>query len=157
LWRAPASGPPVRLTEEPGVHGGVAGGDVLVVSSSSIDRDDVATVIWRGNREVCRVGSGAARPVLRPDVTLVHAGDKDLRSAVWPSGGGRSEGIWPLWPCYAGPTCSTPRSSARRSPTGASTTRTTPSATWGTPTPIRTRTSAARCSATPRSSSGRSS
>ena len=104
LWRAPASGPPVRLTEEPGVHGGVAGGDVLVVSSSSIDRDDVATVIWRGNREVCRVGSGAARPVLRPDVTLVHAGDKDLRSAVLlPTGACPDDRLPVLLDPYGGP------------------------------------------------------
>src|SRR5206468_870706 len=104
LWRASASGTPVRLTEEQGVHGGVAGGDVLVVSSSSIDRDDVATVIRRGDREVCRVGSGAARPVLRPDVTLVNAGDKDLRSAVLLPTGARPDDRLPvLVDPYGGP------------------------------------------------------
>ena len=44
------------------------------------------------------------------------------------SAAGASAATSPRWPCCAGPTCSTPRSPAHRSPTGGSTTRTTPSA-----------------------------
>ena len=49
------------------------------------------------------------------------------------SAAGRSAGTCRRSRCCAAPTCSTPRSRARRPPTGGSTTPTTPSATWATP------------------------
>ncbi len=60
------------------------------------------------------------------------------------SAAGRSAATWPRWPCCAARTCSTRPSPARRSPTGASTTPTTPSATWAFPTGTRRTTSGPR-------------
>ena len=51
----------------------------------------------------------------------------------WPSGAGPSAGIWPRWPCCAARTSSRLPSPVPRSPTGGSTTPTTPSAIWATP------------------------
>ena len=55
-------------------------------------------------------------------------------SAGWRSAAGASAATSPRSPCSGGPTCSTPRSPARPSPSGGSTTPTTPSATSATPT-----------------------
>ncbi len=52
-------------------------------------------------------------------------------SRAWASWDGRSAATWRSWPCSCAPTSFTRRSRARRSPTGVSTTRTTPSVTWG--------------------------
>ena len=73
----------------------------------------------------------------------------------WRSGAGASAATWRRWPCCAGPTCSTPPSPARRSPSGACTTRTTPSATWATRPTTRRPTTARRCCSTPAGWSGR--
>ena len=75
--------------------------------------------------------------------------------AAWRSGAGASAATWPPSPSCAAPTWSTPRSPARRSPTGASTTPSTPSGTWATRRPSRTRTRPARCWPTPPRCAGR--
>lgn len=104
LWRVLPSGEVSRLTRDPGVHDGAAGGDVLVVVSSTMEHDGAATVVRRGAREVCTIRSFAAQPVLRPDVTLLSAGDRGLRSAVlFPNGKRPDEPIPVLLDPYGGP------------------------------------------------------
>jgi dipeptidyl-peptidase-4 len=104
LWRVLSSGEVSRLTRDPGVHDGAAGGDVLVVVSSTMEHDGAVTVVRRGDREVCTIRSLAAQPVLRPDVTLLSAGDRGLRSAVlFPNGKRPDEPIPVLLDPYGGP------------------------------------------------------
>ena len=85
-------------------------------------------------RAVCRDLAG---PVLDDQVEALHGAPTSTPSSTWRgsrSAAGRSAGTWRRWPSCAAPTCSTRRWPARRSPTGGSTTRTTPSATSATPT-----------------------
>ena len=104
LWRVLASGEVSRLTDRPGVHEAAAGGDVLVVSSSTMEADGPTIVVRRGDREVCTIRSLAADPVLRPEVTFLAAGDKGLRSALLFPGGKRSDEPLPvLLDPYGGP------------------------------------------------------
>ncbi len=70
-------------------------------------------------------------------------------SSVSPSAAGASAATSPRSPCCAGPTSSTPPSPARRSRSGASTTRTTPSATWAIPSNDPTSTTPVRCCRSP--------
>ena len=67
-----------------------------------------------------------------PAVAEAHPDDSTRAGSA--SAAGRSAATWRRSPCCAGPTSSTSRSPARRSPTGGSTTPPTPSATSGTPT-----------------------
>ncbi|HKX25258.1 MAG TPA: DPP IV N-terminal domain-containing protein, partial [Actinomycetota bacterium] len=48
VWRWTPDGKVSRLTEEPGVHTAAAGGDVVVVASSTLERAPEATV-WKGS------------------------------------------------------------------------------------------------------------
>jgi dipeptidyl-peptidase-4 len=77
VWRWSATGALERLTDEPGVHGAAAGGDVVVVSSASMD--------WFGTRTRVRgseLASYAETPVLTPSVALLRGGQRDLRIAL---------------------------------------------------------------------------
>ena len=104
LWRVMGSGEVSRLTHAPGVHDAVAGGDILVLSSSTMQEDGTTTVVRRGINEVCTIRSLAAKPVLRPNVTLLSAGDKDLRCALlFPSGQRPDEPLPVLLDPYGGP------------------------------------------------------
>ena len=73
----------------------------------------------------------------------------------WGSGAGRSAATWPRWRWCGGPTCSTPRWRAPRSPTGGCMTPTPPSGTWGIRTPTAATMRPARCSPTRTSFPGR--
>ena len=77
-----------------------------------------------------------ATGVLEDQVTALGAAAGEVRRPGHrpgsPSAAGRSAGTCRRSRCCAAPTCSTRRWRARRSPTGGSTTPTTPSATWAT-------------------------
>ncbi|TMK99307.1 MAG: S9 family peptidase, partial [Actinobacteria bacterium] len=104
LWRVLASGEVSRLTDGPGVHEAAAGGDVLVLSSSTMEADGPTIAVRRGDHEVCTIRSLAAEPVLRPEVTFLAAGDKGIRSALLFPGGRRSDEPLPvLVDPYGGP------------------------------------------------------
>ena len=104
LWRVSSSGEVTRLTERPGVHDAAAGGDVLVVSSSTMESDAPTAVVRRGDRELATIRSLAARPVITPHVTLVKGGDKELRSALLFPDGKRPDSPLPvLLDPYGGP------------------------------------------------------
>jgi dipeptidyl-peptidase-4 len=87
VWRVALDGDSARLSEGSGVHDAVAGGDVVVLSSSSMDRDQAEVTVWRGGETICTVRSLAAEPVITPTVTLLKAGPHQLRSALlFPNG-----------------------------------------------------------------------
>jgi dipeptidyl-peptidase-4 len=83
LWRAsPRGGEPERLTSGPGVHDGVAGGDVLVVVGASPDRHGAEATVWRGGERVAAIASNAELPVIEPRPRFLRAGSRELRTAI---------------------------------------------------------------------------
>jgi len=91
------------LTERPGVHGAAAGGDVVVLTSASMEEDAAITTVLKDDREVATIRSFAERPALTPSVTFLSLGRRELRSALLlPTG--REGGSWPvLLDPYGGP------------------------------------------------------
>jgi dipeptidyl-peptidase-4 len=71
-----------RITHDPGVHRGVAGGDVVAVESAALDRPGTSWSVVRGGREIGRLGSRAETPAVRPAPTFLRAGERELRTAV---------------------------------------------------------------------------
>jgi dipeptidyl-peptidase 4 len=81
VWRwSPGEGLE-RLTDGPGLHDAAAGGDVMVITSSTIDRAPTATV-HKGDRVIAELASHAEEPVLRAMPTLFRAGRRELSSAL---------------------------------------------------------------------------
>ncbi|MEU7896481.1 prolyl oligopeptidase family serine peptidase [Nonomuraea sp. NPDC049152] len=71
-----------RVTTEAGVHTGVRAGGTTVVVSRTLDRHGVR--VRAGAHEIA---SKAATPALRPRVTLLRLGERELRSALlFPTG-----------------------------------------------------------------------
>jgi dipeptidyl-peptidase-4 len=104
VWRVSADGAVTRLTDEPGVHEAVAGGDVIVLASSSMDRDRAAVVVRRGGEVICSVASHSATPVITPNVIFLKAGAHELRSVVLFPNGRQPTGKLPvLLDPYGGP------------------------------------------------------
>jgi dipeptidyl-peptidase 4 len=102
VWRWKPDGKVERLTEEPGVHS-AAGGDVVVVTSSTIDRAPEATV-WRDGQRIAMLTSHAAEPVITAHPTLFAGGKRELRSALLVPGGSEPDGPLPvLLDPYGGP------------------------------------------------------
>jgi dipeptidyl-peptidase 4 len=77
-----ATGEIERLTSEPGVHGGVAGGDLLAISSEALDDDGVTVRVYSGGSLMATTGSLPREPRFAPAVTLLRAGQRELRTAV---------------------------------------------------------------------------
>jgi dipeptidyl-peptidase-4 len=100
-----ATGEIGRLTAEPGVHGGVAGGDLLAVSSETLDDDGVTVRVYSGGSLLATIGSLPREPTFAPAVTLLRAGQRELRTAViFPREGLRPPGPLPvLMAPYGGP------------------------------------------------------
>jgi len=82
LWRTSGDGKPERLTLVPGVHDGVAGGDVLVVISAEMGSPDQATQVLREGKPVAVIRSFAERPGLEPQITMLRAGRRELNAAL---------------------------------------------------------------------------
>ncbi|MDP9022230.1 MAG: prolyl oligopeptidase family serine peptidase [Actinomycetota bacterium] len=73
---------PQPLTSEPGVHAATAGGDVVVVSSTTLASHDVAVTVRRHGRGDIRITSHAATPLIAPHVELLELGPRRLRGAL---------------------------------------------------------------------------
>jgi dipeptidyl-peptidase-4 len=67
---------------EPGVHGGDAKGDVAAVVSSRLDIDGIEVAVLRKGERVGQIRSLAEYAGFRPHVTLLRAGERELRTAV---------------------------------------------------------------------------
>ena len=103
VWRWKPDGKVERLTEEPGVHTAEAGGNVVVVASSTLERAPEATV-WRGGERIGALTSHAAEPVITAHPTLFAGGKRELRSALLLPGGTEPDGPLPvLLDPYGGP------------------------------------------------------
>ena len=70
------------IVSEPGVHGGTANGDVAVVVSSRLDIDGVEVPVLRKGERVGQIRSLDEYAGFRPEVTLLRAGERELRTAI---------------------------------------------------------------------------
>jgi dipeptidyl-peptidase 4 len=103
VWRWPADGELARFTEDPGVHSAAAGGDVVVVASSTLERAPEATV-WRDGQRIAALTSHAAEPVITAHPRLFAGGKRELRSALLVPDGSEPDGPLPvLLDPYGGP------------------------------------------------------
>jgi dipeptidyl-peptidase-4 len=103
VWRWTTTGDLHRLTEGPGVHGADAGGEVVVITSSTMDGGPYAEV-WSGEERIATLASHGAEPVLRPRPTFFAAGRRELRSALLLPEGRTPNGPLPvLLDPYGGP------------------------------------------------------
>jgi dipeptidyl-peptidase 4 len=86
VWRlhAPEGSAPTleRLTGGPGVHGAAGAAGTLVLTSATLDRDGTLTTVQREGQRLATIASLAETPVLRPRVTLLRAGARQLRTAL---------------------------------------------------------------------------
>ncbi|MDQ4131151.1 MAG: S9 family peptidase, partial [Actinomycetota bacterium] len=83
IVRVPSDGgEPEWLTSETGVHDAVAGGDIVVVSSSTPRSTSTRLRVRQAGREVATLPSHAAEPALTPRVRFRELGSRRLMSAL---------------------------------------------------------------------------
>jgi dipeptidyl-peptidase 4 len=103
LWRVAPGVPAERLTGEPGQHAAVAAGEVVVVTSATLDRDGTATTVHRLGGPPVAIGSLAEPPGVRPRPRLLRAGPRGLRAALLLPGGPVTGPLPVLLDPYGGP------------------------------------------------------
>ncbi|HET7929226.1 MAG TPA: prolyl oligopeptidase family serine peptidase, partial [Actinomycetota bacterium] len=102
-WWTPREGA-VRLSEEPGVHSGAQGGDVLVRISASPNAVRSVATVARSGEPVGTVENVSEVPVVEPRPRFLTLGERELRSALLLPGGREPEGPLPvLMDPYGGP------------------------------------------------------
>jgi dipeptidyl-peptidase 4 len=77
-----ATGEIEQLTTEPGLHSGVAAGGLLAVTSETLGADGVAVRVFDRGRPVATVACLEPAHAFAPQVRLVRAGERELRTAV---------------------------------------------------------------------------
>ncbi|HKI30041.1 MAG TPA: DPP IV N-terminal domain-containing protein, partial [Actinomycetota bacterium] len=104
LWRWTPREGALRLSDEPGVHSGAEGGEVLVrVSATPNAVRSVATVI-RSGEPAGTVENVSEIPVTQPRPRFITLGERELRAALLLPGGREPEGPLPvLMDPYGGP------------------------------------------------------
>ena len=70
------------LTQQPGLHGGRAGGPIVVLASMSLDFAGTRVTVIRDGKEVGQIASRQAEPPFTPAATLLQLGERKLRTAV---------------------------------------------------------------------------
>jgi len=100
-----ATGEIEQLTREPGVHNGVLRGNLLAVTSETLDGDGATVRVYDDGRLLATIGSLAQPRAFAPQVTLLRAGERELRTAViLPRDGRRPPGPLPvIMAPYGGP------------------------------------------------------
>jgi dipeptidyl-peptidase 4 len=102
-WWTPGEGA-VRLSEEPGVHSGAKGGEVLVRISASPNAVRSAATVVRSGEPVGTVENVSEVPVVDPRPRFLTLGDRELRAALLLPGGREPEEPLPvLMDPYGGP------------------------------------------------------
>jgi len=81
LWRWSDTGL-VKLSDKPGVHSGVEGGDVTVLVSSTLDEPSARVSVLRGGQKAAEISNASERPVVRPRPIFLDLGDRELRAAL---------------------------------------------------------------------------
>jgi dipeptidyl-peptidase-4 len=104
VWREVPGRDPERLTDPPGVHTAVEGGEVVVVTSSTEDDVALRTEVLRDAKVVATIENVAERPSVEPRPIFVSLGPRELRGALLLAGGVEPEGPLPvLLDPYGGP------------------------------------------------------
>jgi dipeptidyl-peptidase-4 len=107
VFRLSADGSSTRLSSDPGVHAAATGGDVVVLTSASLEWSGTITIVRRlpDAEEIGRIRSFAEEPSVEPHPAFLSAGVRELRTAlVLPAGYAPSEGPFPvLVDPYGGP------------------------------------------------------
>ena len=75
------------LSDRPGVHSGVGGGDLLVRVSSTLEEPLATATVYRGDHALARVTSAAEQPVVEPRPIFCSLGERELRAALLLPGG----------------------------------------------------------------------
>ena len=119
-WEAAPAGRLVRLTRPAGraprsdeggssggVHGAVAGGDIVVLRRSCLERWGATTTVHRLDdalTELATIASHAAQPTRLPEASIHHLGTRRLATALLlPEGAGPDEKLPVLLDPYGGP------------------------------------------------------
>jgi dipeptidyl-peptidase-4 len=85
VWRW-SSGGLERLTDSPGIHDARGEGDVIVLTSATVESAP-SSAVYRGSKMLATVASHAERPVLEAKPTIFLAGQRELRAALLLPGG----------------------------------------------------------------------
>jgi dipeptidyl-peptidase-4 len=102
-WRWSPGGAVERLTDAPGVHDATAEGDVLVITSATLE-DAPSTTVYRRGEALATIASHQESPVVEAKPTFFLAGERELRAALLLPGGREPEGSLPvLLDPYGGP------------------------------------------------------
>ncbi len=81
VWRWDGTG--LRsVTDVPGVHTAAVGGATTVVRTATIDAPGSITVVSASDREPITIESLAERPLVTPNVEILHVGERRLATAV---------------------------------------------------------------------------
>jgi dipeptidyl-peptidase 4 len=104
LWRWTPREGALRLSEEPGVHSGVEGGEVLVRISASPNAVRSVATVARSGEPVGAVENVSEVPVVDPRPRFLTLGERELHAALLLPGGREPEEPLPvLMDPYGGP------------------------------------------------------
>ncbi len=94
-----------QISRNEGLHTGTVRGNLLAVSSETLETDGVTVRVYRDGRLAGTVGSLPRESAFAPQVTLLKSGDRELRTAViLPRDGHRPTGPLPVVMApYGGP------------------------------------------------------
>jgi dipeptidyl-peptidase 4 len=103
VWRWSPEGAIECLTEVPGIHDASAEGDVLVITSATLEEAPTTTVYRRGEA-LATIASHAEAPLVEAKPTFFLAGARQLRAALLLPGGREPDEPLPvLLDPYGGP------------------------------------------------------
>jgi dipeptidyl-peptidase-4 len=103
VWRIDAEEELTRLTLDPGVHTAVVGGNVIVLTSATLDGLPATSVLLDGE-PVGAIASTTEEPILMTSPAFFVGGGRDLRMALFTPQGVEPDGSLPvLLDPYGGP------------------------------------------------------
>jgi dipeptidyl-peptidase-4 len=104
VWKLTAAGSLDRVSDTVGQHGAVAGGDLAVLVSETVDEPLPVARLVRGGEVLHTFARSAETPVIVGAPTFLSAGPKELRVAMFTPGGAEpAEPLPVLLDPYGGP------------------------------------------------------
>ena len=96
LWRWTPDDGNTRLSTTEGVHAGVEGGDVLVLTSARPDDPLSTTTVFRKGEPVAEIENRSEPPVIEARPTFLTFGERELRAALLLPNGREPDGPLPV-------------------------------------------------------------